>query len=138
MSGSIKMTCEIPPHAACVEAVLEGIVLADVVLIQYGTVPAFPHDVKGVRYQLEPPGEEDWKLALGVIRDGWGDCEDLACWCAAGLRASGQDPAARVRVVRTGRGKLHAVVQCGDGTFWDPSIELMTDEDLRRYTDHAA
>jgi hypothetical protein len=137
MGGAIKMTCEIPPHAACVEAVLEGIVRADVVLIAAGIVPPFPHDVRGVRYQLEPPGEEDWKLAHGVIRDGWGDCEDIACWCAAGLRATGQDEGAVVRVVRTGRGKLHAVVQCTDGTFWDPSVDLMTDADLRRYTDAA-
>jgi bifunctional N-acetylglucosamine-1-phosphate-uridyltransferase/glucosamine-1-phosphate-acetyltransferase GlmU-like protein len=66
---------------------------------------------------------------------GLSDCEDLAIWTAAGLRETGEDPEAYVRIVRTGRGKLHAMVQRSDGSFEDPSIDLMTPEDLKRYTD---
>jgi hypothetical protein len=52
--------------------VLDSLVEVSRVLIRAGVVPPFPHDVVGVRYQLEPAGEEDWKLPPGVIRDGWG------------------------------------------------------------------
>lgn len=42
-----------------------------------------------VRYQMEEPGDEHWADILAVLRQGWGDCEDLACWRAAELRESG-------------------------------------------------
>jgi hypothetical protein len=148
----MRMTSEIPNHAACVEAVLDGFVECARLLIAAGVVPPFPHDVRnadgspGIHYQVEPPGEEDWKLPPGQIRDGWADCEDLALWVAAGIREMGEDPwgvlceDAWVRIVRTGRGKLHAVVERlhedGTTTFQDPSIELMRPEDRERYTSH--
>lgn len=148
----MRMTSEIPNHAACVEAVLEGFIECARILIRSGVVPPFPHDVRrsdgspGVHYQVEPPGEEDWKLPPGGIRDGWMDCEDLGIWTAAGTREMGHDPFgvpcedAWVRVVRTGRGKLHAVVERlhadGSTTFEDPSVELMRDEDWERYMSH--
>ena len=119
----MKMTCTLPDHAAAVEALLEGFVRACQVIIESGLAPLDPRDAD-VRYQLEGPGEEDWKLPQNVIRDGWGDCEDLAGWRAAGLRVSGEDPMAKVVVVKTGVGKLHAVVQRGDGAIDDPSREL--------------
>lgn len=40
----------------------------------------------GVRYQVEPEGCEDWCDIPTVISQGWGDCEDLACWRVAELR----------------------------------------------------
>jgi len=137
----MRFTCELPDHAAACEMVLDALVEVARVEIRAGLVPPFPHDIKnadggnGIRYKLEPAGEEDWKLPHGVLRDGWGDCEDLALWVAAGLRETGEDPDAYVRIVRTGRGKLHAIVQRGDGGHEDPSIDLMTPEDLKRYTD---
>lgn len=68
----MRFTCDLPDHAAAVEMVLDSLVEVSRVLIRAGVVPPFPHDVVGVRYQLEPAGEEDWKLPPGVIRDGWG------------------------------------------------------------------
>lgn len=130
----MRMTSELPNHAAACERVLDALADVAAMLIGAGIVPPFPHDVKGIRYRLEPEGEEDWKLPPGVIRDGWGDCEDLALWVVGGLRATGEDPGARCRIVRTGRNKLHCVVERSDGTFEDPSVELMTPEDLARYT----
>ena len=120
----MRMTCRLPDHAACVEALLEGFVLACMVCIEAGLAPNDPADAPNVRYRLEPPGEEDWKLPQNVVRDGWGDCEDLAGWRAAGLRLSGDDPEAKAVVVRTGENKLHAVVRRSSGDIDDPSLEL--------------
>jgi hypothetical protein len=116
------MTSDIPDHAIALEAVLEGFVQCAIILIASGAVPPFPHDAC-VRYQQEPTGEEDWALPHKVMAQGWGDCEDLAIWTAAGHRVTGSDPSARVIVVRTGASKLHAVVQRADG-IQDPSYEL--------------
>lgn len=113
----------LPDHALVVEAAVEGLTLANVVLIEQGVVPPYPHDTN-VRYQLEPPGEEDWKLAHNVVRDGWGDCEDIAAWTAAGHRVTGFDPGARVVIMEMGPGKLHAVVELSDGTIEDPCLDL--------------
>lgn len=137
----MRMSSEVPDTAACCEAVLSGFVACARILIRNGVVPPFPHNVKdaktgeyAIRYQVEPAGQEDWKLPHNVIRDGWGDCEDLALWVVAGLQETGEDPGARCRIVRTGRGKLHCVVAKSDGTFEDPSVDLMTPADMKRYT----
>lgn len=130
----MDITTSIPDHAACAEALMEGFVLCSMLLIGSGVVPPFPHDTSVV-YRLEPPGEEDWKLPHNVVRDGWGDCEDLAIWTVAGLRWTGEDPGARCVIVRTARDKLHCLVLRSDGTHEDPSIDLMTAADRRRLTD---
>lgn len=125
----MRMTCELPDHAAAVEALLEGFVRAALVIIGAGLAPPDPRQAKVV-YKLEPPGEEDWKLPHNVVRDGWGDCEDIAGWRAAGLRFTGEDPGARVIVVKTGKDKatgqekLHAVVERSDGTIDDVCKEM--------------
>lgn len=119
----MKMCSNIPDHAACLEAALTGFVAVARIMIASGLVPPFPHEAN-VRYQNEPVGEEDWKLPNNVIRDGWGDCEDLALWVAAGLQETGEDPGARVIIVRTGTNKLHAVVERSDGSIEDPSYDL--------------
>ena len=119
----MKMTCNMPDHAAVVDAMLEGFVRACQVIVESGLAPPDPAETN-VRYQLEGKGEEDWKLPQNVMRDGWGDCEDLAAWRAAGLRSTGEDPGARCVVTETGPHKLHAVVQRSDGSIDDPSREL--------------
>jgi hypothetical protein len=120
----MQMTCKMPDHARVVDAMLDGFVQACEVIIASGLAPPDPLDVPGIRYQLEPPGSEDWKLPMNVIRDGWGDCEDLAGWRAAGLRVTGRDPGARCIVVKTGDHKLHAVTMLSDGSISDPSRDL--------------
>lgn len=143
----MRFTCDLPDHAVACEIVLDALIEVARVMIRAGVVPPFPHDVKNrdggyaLHYQLEPAGEEDWKLPDGVMRDGWFDCEDGAIWVAAGIRETGRDAwgvpvdDAWVRIVRTGRNKLHAVVEGSDGVWRDPSVELMRPDDLRRYTD---
>jgi hypothetical protein len=51
----------------------------------------------GVRYKEEPPGREDWCDAPTVIKQGWGDCEDLAAYRCAELRAMGVDAECVIR-----------------------------------------
>ena len=131
----MRITSDIPEHAACAEAILLGFVACARLMIRAGAVPAFPPRDGSVRYQLEPPGEEDWKLPHRVLSDTWGDCEDIALWECAGLQETGADPGAVVRIIRTSREKLHAAVQLSDGSIHDACIELMTPEDRRKYTD---
>jgi hypothetical protein len=119
----MRMTCDLPDHAAAVEALLEGFVRCCALIISSGLAPADPRGA-GVVYKLEPAGEEDWKLPHNVIKDGWGDCEDIAGWRAGGLRATGEDPDATVKVAKTGKNKLHAIVMRGDGTTEDPCKEM--------------
>lgn len=100
---------------ACLQALME----LDVTALKSGVFPALY--ASGVRYRREPlPVREQWKTVPAVLRDGHGDCEDLATWRAAELVVTGQDPAARPVLVRTGRG-WHVVVRRGDGSTEDPS-----------------
>ena len=96
--------------------------LVDVSIPTMGGLP----DIYGgtIRYKKEGAGREYWQAPSETARTGQGDCEDLAVYLAAQRRASGQDPAARVRVVRTGPKMRHALVQRGDGTLEDPSRAL--------------
>ena len=116
-------TLRIPPSPKAIEAALEGLVRLNMVLIEEGVIPLFPHDAP-VIYRLEPEGEEDWKHGSNAIRDGWADCEDIAAWCVAGLRISGEDIEARCAIMRTGPTNMHCVVLMSDGKVWDPSLDL--------------
>ena len=81
----------------------------------------------GVRYEEEPPGQEDWQDIPTCLRMRVGDCEDLACWRAAeyrvrhGIQATPIFKAAR----RPDGGMLyHIMVQLPDGRIEDPSRRL--------------
>jgi len=78
----------------------------------------------GVRYRREPAGSERWLRPSTVRSVGAGDCEDLAAWRTAELIVTGQDPASRMSLVRTGPAMLHAIVRRGDGRIEDPSALL--------------
>jgi hypothetical protein len=119
----LKISSDIPDHTLALEILLEGFVQVAILLIASGAVPPFPHDAC-VMYRPEAPGVEDWALPHKVIAQGWGDCEDLAIWTAAGHRYTGSDDGACVKVIRTGASKLHAVVMRSDGKIQDPSYEL--------------
>lgn len=70
-----------------------GILLSALVRVNLATLrknPQLPDLYKsGVRFQVERPGEEDWCDIPTVIKRGFADCEDLACWRAAELRVRG-------------------------------------------------
>lgn len=128
----MKATMELPPSERLIEAALEGLVCANVVLIETGVVPSSPLDAK-VRYRREPNGLEYWDVATRVVAQGWGDCEDLNGWHCAGLRSTGVDPGARVVLIRTGERCLHAVVERSDGGIEDVCPTLgMTGRGVRQ------
>lgn len=77
----------------------------------------------GVRYRREGVGREVWQLPSQTASLGYGDCEDLAGWRAAELRA--KNIRAEVVFLPLGRpGNWHCVVQWPDGRLEDPSARL--------------
>lgn len=95
---------------------MEGLIRLNCYLIRRHNLPSIYNG--RVKYKKDP--EEEWKHALLVHRDGWGDCEDLACLRAAEYRVFDGIPADAI-VKRTGRRTLHGIVALPDGTFEDPS-----------------
>lgn len=80
----------------------------------------------GVFYQREPDGQENWLTVPYVIEQGFGDCEDLACWRAAELRLQGivARPFASKVVNSDGTVQFHARVRLGNNAVEDPSRRL--------------
>jgi hypothetical protein len=81
----------------------------------------------GVRYEEEPPGQDDWQDIPTTLRMGAGDCEDLACWRAAELQVRSGLPAWPTFYYRNraGGGLLyHIQVRYPDGRVEDPSRRL--------------
>lgn len=79
----------------------------------------------GILYQAED-GTENWQDIPHLLRKGYGDCEDLACFRVAehmlnGVRAL---PYVTWRTEGKTRTILHAVVQLPDGRIEDPSRAL--------------
>jgi hypothetical protein len=77
----------------------------------------------GVRYEEEPPGQDDWQDIPETLALRWGDCEDLACWRIAELRTRGLEYA-RPHVKQTVFGRrmvYHVAVRRADGRLEDPS-----------------
>lgn len=108
---------------AVLDTALEAVTLAQVPLLERGKIPAAHTAIKQgrVRWRPEPPGDEHFDLAKTVLGRGWGDCDDLAPWTAATLRASGVDPEARAVVRKSGPNRWHAVVERSSGKVDDPS-----------------
>jgi hypothetical protein len=108
---------------AAIDAALEASTIAQVPLIAAGKVPDIRDSINAgkVKWKPEPPGQEHFDDARTVLGRGWGDCDDLAAWHAAGLRATGEDPGARPFVYQSGPRRWHAVVQRSDGIVDDPS-----------------
>lgn len=75
-----------------------------------------------IRYQSEPPGQEDWLTYPVLIADKVGDCEDLACARVAKLRQRGEKKA-RPHLYHKGH-LWHVMVMRGNGELEDPSAAL--------------
>ena len=81
----------------------------------------------GTVYRPEPVGEENWKTIPIILTDGFGDCEDLACWRAAELYAEGNRhvrPVAIAQPTGTPGFTLFHIVVRGGGVREDPSKRL--------------
>jgi hypothetical protein len=66
---------------------------------------------------------EDWLDWREVLRQGGGDCEDLAAYRAAELQLQGEHAQAMFhrRVMSNGSTMIHIIVQRGNGRLEDPS-----------------
>jgi len=84
----------------------------------------------GVFYKEEPPGEEEWLDIPSLYRQGFGDCEDIACARVAELRRSGIPamPCISWKEIATRKGKrmtlVHVLVLLPDDSIEDPSKVL--------------
>lgn len=81
----------------------------------------------GVRYEEEPPGQEDWQDIPTTLKMRVGDCEDLACWRAAEYRVRHNIMARPVFTVKrrpNGGYLYHILVKLPDGRIEDPSRRL--------------
>lgn len=110
---------------AVLDPALEAVTRLNEQLIRKGSVPTFRRSLARdhIQWKPEPPGAEHFDHAGVVQRRKWGDCDDLAPWHAASLRATGEDPNAIAVVRRSGPTRWHAYVERSDGTTDDPSRE---------------
>lgn len=110
-------------NPAVIDAALEAVTRLDESLIRSGQSPTASELVRaGARWQPEPPGDEHFDHGGTIAARGHGDCDDWAPLKAAELRATGEDPRAVARVVKSGDTTYHAIVQRGDGSIDDPSL----------------
>ena len=111
----------IPLGPAYVASAVEGLTCLNETIMRRARRP-FPFLYKaGVRYQREA-GTENWLNARELLKQKRGDCEDLSAYMAAWLRVYRDEPA-RVKVYRSGKKRLHAVVSVA-GRILDPSRVL--------------
>lgn len=126
----MRIRLAVPPdltpdeQRVALDAALASVMASAQPAIERGKVPLFARAVRDgrVRWRPEPPGDEHFDLPQTVLRRGWGDCDDLAPWHAASLRAAGADPGATPIVRRSGPNRWHAVVRRSDGSIDDPSV----------------
>lgn len=80
----------------------------------------------GVRYQSEPLSSEEWQDIPTILRQGVGDCEDLASWLVAEYRIR-KGIRAKIHITHRRSGgmlRYHVVVRLPDGRIEDPSAKL--------------
>lgn len=99
--------------------------LVKINLIYYRNHDKIPSIYKaGVKYLAED-GIEDWKSIPEIIRDGYGDCEDLASWRVAELQKQGINARPFLKSRKLGNFfQYHVQVQFPNGFIEDPSLKL--------------
>lgn len=126
----VQARIAIPSNKAALDAALEGLVRLDLQIIRAAKAagrPIRPLYKSGVRWQPDKSKgkpSETWDTIDIVRARGYGDCEDLAAWRAAELRAAGVNARAVVKRSNTPGVAWHAIVQLPDGKLLDPSAKL--------------
>ncbi|HZZ54778.1 MAG TPA: hypothetical protein VFE26_10900 [Trebonia sp.] len=106
-----------------IEPVLEAVTRVNESLIAAGHSPtSYELLDRGAKWRPEAPGDEHFDHGATIQERGWGDCDDWAPLHAATLRATGEDPGATARIVRSGEHTYHAIVERSDKSIEDPSI----------------
>jgi hypothetical protein len=110
------------------DKLLEALTLANVFfLARYPHTPNLYES--GVRYEQEPDGRDDWQDIPDTLQRRNGDCEDLASWRMAELRARWRDRGSRFHItvedIPNRAGQLvttyHIAIRLPDGRIEDPS-----------------
>ncbi len=105
--------------------ILEALTTVNFMFLKTHSVPALYQS--GVRYRNEPrewPNEHFDSVPVVLMRQ-WGDCDDLAPWRCAELRALGERAQIRIQWKRLPQGRLfHIVVRRQNGMIEDPSALL--------------
>lgn len=113
----LLVTLRVPASRAALEAATTGLVALNRFVLRRAQLPSV-YD-SGVRYKPERVRPEEWRTADQIFASNYGDCEDLAAWRVAELQLAGEQ--AKVKVIRTGRKRFHAIVRRADGQLEDPS-----------------
>lgn len=91
-------------------------------LLRYPNTPSLY--TSGVRYRAEK-NTENWQDIPSILRHGYGDCEDLACWRIGELQSQGIRAMPYISWRPSQRGTIyHALVRYPDGRIEDPSRAL--------------
>lgn len=119
----IRVGFELNPDSARLRILLDCLVRLDLLQLKRHRLPSIYK--AGIKYKREPLREqsdfERWKTIAEILRDGEGDCEDLACARVAELRMK------KIRaipwLIKHGS-TWHVVVKYPDGHIEDPSARL--------------
>jgi len=120
----LTVSIRVPASRAYLDALLEGLVQANVVYLETHPNTQLLYDA-GVRYQRERPGRENWLTIPQLYEKGVGDCEDLGAALAAEYRIAGFNAWAFAE--RTGKKRFHTlvcIVEGGEEFIEDPSRVL--------------
>lgn len=105
----------------CILWLMEALVQINKTYIETHRVP--PLYKTNVIYKIEKG--ENWKDIPNIIDDGWGDCEDLACWRTAELQYAGVKARPYIKWRKVGRlWVYHALVWRPGNKIEDPSLAL--------------
>lgn len=106
------------------DGALEAVTRLNEDMIKSGVSPTSDQLIEeGAKWKPERPGDEHFDHGALIAKRGHGDCDDWAPLHAATLRVTGEDPDARAVVRKSGPKRWHAIVQRGDGSIDDPSLE---------------
>ena len=105
---------------------LEALVMVNLGVLRNKRLGVPPLYESGVRYEREKTrGVECWLDAYTCWHQGWGDCDDLACWRAAELILQGVSAVPVIQVQRWKPAMFHIVVGDSNGRIIDdPSNRL--------------
>lgn len=108
---------------ATLQCMLDGLTDVDARYLRHHPETPLLYE-SGVRYEEEPPGQEDWQDIPTTLRLGVGDCDDLGPWRAAEHRALfWQDarPLFSDQTMPNGASLYHIKTMLPDGRTEDPS-----------------
>ena len=119
--GPDREVIQVAANAVALYAALARLVARNEAVARRRKLP--PILTSGVRYErekLKRGQPEHWQVADTLLRNRRGDCEDIACYEVARLRAMGVR-AAPLLEHQVG-GYYHCVVQLPDGRVYDPCL----------------